>query len=100
MFQNRYMTRGVSSEIPFYMQNLMWIMIDSMEIDKKDYLQIFELNKAVVDGKVFQKITHRQEQPEYEKSVAIIANEEAIVTKKVFVIDDVNYCTMLLAEEY
>lgn len=100
MFQNRYITKGISSEIPFYMQNLMWLMIDSMEIDKKDYLQIFELNKAVVDGKVFQKITHRQEQPEYEKSVAILANEEAIVTKKVFVIDDVTHCIMLLAEEY
>ena len=55
---------------------------------------------SITDGKVFQKITHRQEQPEYEKSVAILANEEAVIIKKVFVIDDVIYCTMLLAEEY
>ena len=59
MFQNKYMTKGISSEIPFYLQNLMWIMIDRMETDKKDYLQIFELSKAVADGKVFQKIIHR-----------------------------------------
>ena len=100
MFQNRYMTKGISSEIPFYLQNVMWIMIESMEIEKKDYLQIFELSKTVADGKVFQKIIHRQEQPEYEKSVTILVNEEDIVKKKVYVIDDVSHCIMLLAEEY
>ena len=100
MFQNRYMTRGISSEIPFYLQNVMWLMIESMEIEKKDYLQIFELSKTVADGKVFQKIIHRQEQPEYEKSVTVLVNEEDIVEKKVYVIDDVSHCTMLLAEEY
>ncbi len=83
MFQNRYMTKGISSEIPFYLQNMMWIMIESMEIEKKDYLQIFELSKTVADGKVFQKIIHRQEQPEYEKSVTVLANEKDIVEKKV-----------------
>ena len=100
MFQNRYMTKGISSEIPFYLQNVMWLMIESMEIEKKDYLQIFELSKTVADGKVFQKIIHRQEQPEYEKSVTVLVNEEDIVEKKVYIIDDVSYCTMLLAEEY
>ena len=100
MFQNRYMTNGISSEIPFSLQNLMWLMIESMEIDKKDYLQIFELSKAVTDGKVFQKITHRQEQPGYEKSITILADEKDVVEKKVYVIDDVSHCTMLLAEEY
>lgn len=78
----------------------MWIMIESMEIEEKDYLQIFELSKVVADGKVFQKIIHRQEQPEYKKSVTVLANEEDIVEKKVYVIDDVSHCTMLLAEEY
>ena len=100
MFQNRYMTKGISSEVPFYIQNLMWIIIDSMEIDKKDYLQIFELSKVIVKGKVFQKIIHRQEQPEYEKIITIPADEKSIIEKKVYVIDDVSHCTMLLAEEY
>ena len=70
------------------------------KLKKKDYLQIFELSKTVADGKVFQKIIHRQEQPEYEKSVTVLVNEEDIVEKKVYVIDDVSHCTMLLAEEY
>lgn len=100
MFQNRCMTKGISSEIPFYLQNVMWIMIESMEVEEKDYLQIFELSKEVANGKVFQKIIHRQEQSEYEKSVTVLANEEDIVEKKVYVIDDVSHCTMLLAEKY
>lgn len=100
MFQNRYMTKGISSEVPFYLQNLMWIMIDSMEIREKDYLQIFELSKVIVNEKVFQKITHRQEQPEYKKTVTIPADEKIVIEKKVYVIDDVSHCTMLLAEEY
>jgi len=100
MFQNRYITKGISSEILFYLQNLMWIMIDSMEIDKKGYLQIFKLEKDVVNGVIFQKIIHKQEQPEYEKTVTIPVIGKDIVNKKVFVIDDVSHCTMLLAEEY
>ncbi|MCI8805428.1 MAG: DUF960 domain-containing protein [Clostridiales bacterium] len=100
MFQNRYMTKGISSEIPFYIQSLMWIMINSMEINKKDYLQIFELSKTVADGKIFQKIIHRQEQPEYKKSITVLANEKDVIEKKVYVIDDETHCTMLLAEEY
>ena len=98
MFQNRYMTKGISSEIPFYIQSLMWIMINSMEINKKDYLQIFELSKTVADGKIFQKIIHRQ--PEYKKSITVLANEKDVIEKKVYVIDDETHCTMLLAEEY
>ena len=82
MFQNRYMTKGISSEIPFYIQNLMWIMIDSMEIREKDYLQIFELSKVVVNGKVFQKIIHRQEQPEYEKTIVIPVDEKIVIEKR------------------
>jgi len=100
MFQNRYITKGISSEIPFYLQNLMWIMIDSMEVDKKDYLQVFELEKEAANGVMFQKVIHKQEQPEYEKTVTIPVIGKDIVTEKVFVIDDVSHCTMLLAEEY
>ncbi len=85
MFQNRYMTKGVSSEIPFSLQNLMWIMIDSIKIDKKNYLQIFELKKEIIDGTVFQKVIHRREQPEYEMAVVIPVDGKDVVVKKVFV---------------
>lgn len=100
MFENKFITKGVSAEIPFYMQNLMWFLIESMEISKKDYLQVFELKKVVTNGKSYQKIIHRQEQPKYEKEFTISLNEKDIVESKIFVIDDITHCTMLLAEEY
>ena len=100
MFEKRYITKGISSEIPFYLQNLMWLMIDSMEVSEKDYLQVFKLEKVDVCGKTFQKITHSQEQPEYKNSMVVPVDEEEVFEGKVFVIDDVSHCTMLLAEEY
>ena len=43
MFQNEhYITRGVSAEIPFWIQMVLWVMIDAME-EPKDWLQVFRL---------------------------------------------------------
>lgn len=100
MFDKKYITKGISSEVPFYLQNLMWLMIDSMEVEKQDYLQVFELKKIEICGKIFQQIIHRQEQPEYQKEIAIPLDVDKVVENKIFVIDDETHCTMLLAEEY
>ena len=100
MFENKYLTRGIYSEVSLFLQNLMWSMINSMEVEKQDYLQVFELKKINVHGKTFQQITHKQEQPEYKKVIAVPISEDECFNGKVFVIDDVSHCTMLLAEEY
>ena len=100
MFEKKYVTRGIISEISPYLQGLMWSMINSMEVEKQDYLQIFELKKIEVCGKIFQQIIHRQEQPEYQKEIAIPLDVDKVVENKIFVIDDETHCTMLLAEEY
>ena len=90
---NRYLTRGVKTEIPFELQFLMWELIDQLP-KPKDRFQIFRL--TIQDGK--QHISHESEQPEYHKEYDIdTANP---VTSKVYVIDDGTHCTMLLAEEY
>ena len=67
---------------------------DSEGETKLDYLQIFELGKY----KYLQKITHKQEQPEFKRQYLMAADE--IVREKVYVIDSGEYCTMLLAKEY
>ena len=90
---DKYLTRGVQSEIPIELQIFMWRCIDSMP-ELKDYLQVFRLSSS--DGK--QKIIHEQEQPEYKKEYML--NTAQAVTAKVYVIDDGDHCTMLLAEEY
>ena len=94
IFNNkRYITCGVSENIPPLLQIILWGLIDEMPVDK-DYLQVFSLSEE--DGK--QKIKHSQEVLGY--SEEYVFDMENIVTNKVFVIDDKTHSTMLLAEEY
>lgn len=92
--KGRYLTRGVDAEIPLALQIFMWNRIDELP-EKRDYLQVFDLS-ATESG--LQKIVHRQEQPAFEMTYIIPTDEP--ITSKVYVIDDGEYCTMLLAEEY
>ncbi len=94
MFSNqRYITRGVQAEIPFELQLFMWVCIDSLP-SERDYFQVFKLENK--DG--IQKIMHFSEQPEYCKEYIIPTNNP--ITAKVYIIDNDEYSTMLLAEEY
>ncbi len=91
MFKNaKYLTRGVQSEIPIELQLFMWGCIESVP----DYLQIFRLEPM----KTMQKIIHEQEEPEYRKEYLL--KSDAPITAKVYIIDDGEHSTMLLAEEY
>ena len=94
MFQNkRVLTRGVQAEIPIELQLFLWNCIDNLP-EERDYFQVFALKE--IDGK--QHIHHFSEQPEYSKEYQI--STEKPITAKVYVIDDTDHSTMLLAEEY
>ena len=94
MFDNqRYITRGIDSEIPLWLQIFMWECVNKMP-DPKDYFQVFRLEN--LNG--IQKITHFSEQPEYHKEYLIPTNKP--ITAKIYIIDSDIYSTMLLAEEY
>ncbi len=94
MFNNqRYLTKGVQAEIPLEFQLFMWVCIDSLP-SERDYFQVFKLENK--DG--IQKIMHFSEQPEYCKEYIIPTNNP--ITAKVYIIDNDEYSTMLLAEEY
>ena len=92
--KGRYLTRGVNAEIPPELQIFMWGAIDRMP-EPKDYLQVFRLN--VENG--LQVIHHSSEQPEFDMTY-ILAAADTAVTEKIYVIDDGEHCTMLLASEY
>ncbi len=92
--KGRYLTRGVDLEIPLEIQIFMWEAIDKMP-ESKDYLQVFRL--SVENG--LQVVHHTSEEPEYEM-IYILPTVTKTVTAKVYVIDDGEHCTMLLAEEY
>ena len=95
MFNNpRYCTRGISETVPLLTQIILWDLVDSMEVEEKDYLQVFKLT---TDGTT-QHITHSQEQPPYERTLEFRTDNP--ITAKIFVIDDETHTTMLLAEEY
>ena len=94
MFQNkRFLTRGVQAEIPIELQLFLWNCIDNLP-EERDYFQVFALKE--IDGK--QHIHHFSEQPEYSEEYQI--STEKPITAKVYVIDDIDHSTMLLAEEY
>lgn len=94
MFQhNRYMTKGVSLEIPAELQFFLWSCIDRLPAEC-DSFQIFKLSPI---GPM-QRISHNAEQPEYHKEYLIPALSP--IAAKIYVIDSGSYSTMLLADEY
>lgn len=90
---NRYFTKGVQREIPLELQIFMWECIDRLH-EPKDYLQVFNLSAVGA----LQCITHTSEEPEYK--MEYLMPSETPVIQKVYVIDDGDHSTMLLAEEY
>ena len=93
MFTNKYLTCGVGSTIPIDLQLFLWECYERLPADR-DYLQVFDLRPVGC----MQSITHRSEQPEYHKEYLIPS--DAPVTQKLYIIDDGDHTTMLLAEEY
>ena len=90
---NRYLTCGVDSSIPLELQVFLWECVERMTAPK-DYLQVFELSSS---GSM-QSIIHSSEEPEYRK-VYMIPSDTPI-TEKLYIIDDGDHSTMLLASEY
>ena len=97
---NRYVTRGVNEEIDIRLQLIIWSMIDKLNDEgnvELDYLQVFKLRKE--ENKVV--INQSQEVPEYSCTYEIELEDIQIDDGiKIYVIDSVEYSTMLLTSEY
>lgn len=89
----RYLTCGVDSTIPLGIQLFLWDCVEKLR-EPKDYLQVFELKPVGL----MQSITHSSEEPEYRMEYLFPADNP--ITQKLYVIDDGDHSTMLLAEEY
>ncbi len=99
--EQRYLTSGVSQDVPFEIQIFLWKLIEDnndSEIEM-DYLQVFKFEE---ESNTRLKVIHTQEQPEYKKEHSIKFDEKyrRLIGKKVFVIDDKTHSTMLFASEY
>lgn len=90
----KYLTKGVQDTIPSWLILLMWSIVEGMQVEHKDYLQVFRLYRTDTG----QHITHTQEQPPYQYELDVPCADA--VNAKIFVIDNGTHSTMLLAEEY
>lgn len=94
MFNNhRYLTCGVDAQIPMMIQLFLWDCVDKLP-PERDYIQVFELS---AEGDK-QRVVHRSEQP-YHRAEYLISSTDPI-TEKLYIIDDEEHSTMLLASEY
>lgn len=101
MEKKRYETRGVQERIPLDYRYFMWKLVDRLCMNiQVDYLQVF-LSSYEKDsrGRITQKFVHSQEKPEY-SAVYEFPFSKIKIEEKVYIIDDGENCTMLLAEEY
>lgn len=101
MFQskdNRYVTRNVDSTVPKKMQFFLWELIDDQvkKGNEMDYFQKFEL-RVTDEG---QEIIHSQERPEWNSKIVLPMLNEDCISKTIWVMDDVEYQTMLFPEDY
>lgn len=92
--KDRYVTIGVKNTLPLKLQLILWKMVETLDV-KQDRLQIFVLKK--IDDRT-QSVTHEQENPEYKHTCYFPLDNP--VSHKVYIIDDGDYSTMLLSEEY
>ena len=96
MFHNqKFITRGVDSNVSLLLQLFLWQLIEEMP-PPKDYLQVFWLT---LEGNK-QKIIHSQEVPWYQKEYLLEMTDAPFCVGKIFVIDDGDHSTMMLASEY
>lgn len=97
---HRYITRGVADEIPIGIQMMLFESIEIMreKVSELDWLQVMKLEGITKDGISVLHILHEQEIPEGHIEYYLPYEFEGKQT--VFVVDDIDHVTMLLASEY
>ena len=98
---NRYLTKGIKAEIPLDLQLILWFLLDEQIKSglELDYLQVFALSPYPKDGAVYQKIVHSQEIPPRKREKILNVFDKPI-SEKIYIIDSLEYVTMLIASEY
>ncbi|BBH22608.1 hypothetical protein Back11_39530 [Paenibacillus baekrokdamisoli] len=94
----KYVTDAVHAKIPVSIQLLLWAAIDTMIVNKRDYLQVFNIKSIYQEGVFKLCIVHTQEEPNYVKEHSTVISVQ--INEKLYVIDIGPYSTMLLAIEY
>ena len=98
---DKYATRAIASEVSLDLQMALWSMIERRKQKGKevDYLQLFVLSTAEVDGQVVQRIVHKQEVPKMTDTYYLKDIIQPMNTK-IWIMDNIEYCTMMFPEDY
>lgn len=91
-----YITKGVAELLPMDLILMLLILIDSMDVQERDYLQVFKLRN--MHNHI--EIIHEQEVPEYTDTVKYFCDEVKFDKLRIFVIAEADFCTVLLSTEY
>lgn len=99
--EDRYFTMDILEKIPAVYVEIMWEMIENMDVEK-DCVQLFNLKVSEKDSRV-QIIEHRQGKPEYKNKIEFIS--EKPITAKIGVLSENDYSVMMfdyseMIEEY
>ena len=95
MNKQKFITKGVESNVVLLLQLFIWQCVEEMP-KPRDYLQVF---RFTLEGD-FQKITHTQEVPEFSREYLLRLTDTPFFVGKIFVNEEDDHTTMLLAEEY
>lgn len=100
--KEKYITSHANEILPIELQIAMWQSIDQWRATRIpiDYLQVFELSIENVNGRLMQVMVHSQEQPDKSETIRIECEAFEPVNDKVYIIDDGEYSTMLMASDY
>jgi hypothetical protein len=98
----RYVTRRANEVLAPDIQAILWAIIDRDLAESKelDYLQVFSLTIVHSGGVMYQRIHQTQEHPKRKKMYDVSGIEEPVSGVTVWIIDNGDYCTMLLPEDY
>ena len=91
---NRYITRGIQLTLPVELVMLIWQWLDEKMPVEKDYLQVINIAK----GASGTEVTISQEVPEYERKYVV--SIELQEDYKLFCVEEADYQTLMLADEY
>jgi len=83
----------VADAIPQWLQNMLWYLIETMEVDVKKRVQLFELSTVLQDGIIRQRIIHLQ-QPNYHREYVVSA--VVMVEALIVAIDTGKYCVLIM----
>ena len=96
---DRYITNGVAEMIPVQLQVFLWDLYEQVKLDKEyDYLQVFKI-KRIKESSCKLSIIHQQEYPFYTATYEISIDHN-LTDVKVYILENVEYALMLLANEY